>query len=91
MPQTKGAMQMKPMGDPRKHYWQVLKMANATNTPLQEAFETEKLSQTDYADLITKCQRCANPEKCGAILAATERLADTPDFCPNRETYAGLR
>lgn len=82
---------MKPMGDPRKHYWQVLKMANATGTPLQAAFEEGALAPQDYAELITKCQRCPQPEKCGVILEAREKLSDTPDFCPNRETYARLR
>ncbi|PUB12113.1 hypothetical protein DFP92_11189 [Yoonia sediminilitoris] len=82
---------MKPMGEPRKHYWQVLKMANATGTPLQAAFEDGDLGSADFADLITKCQRCPQPEKCSVILDRVRKLPDTPDFCPNRETYARLR
>ena len=82
---------MKPMGDARAHYWRTLKIAQATDVPLANALNSGALSQTDYAEIITKCRRCPHPGECAAVLAKGGKMDAPPDFCCNRAFLMALQ
>lgn len=82
---------MQTLGDPRAHFWRVIKMAKACDVDLSTALDENKIDITAYADMITGCRGCAQVEKCDRLLAKTAQVDHAPSYCRNKETFATLR
>ncbi|PJI92578.1 hypothetical protein BC777_1433 [Yoonia maricola] len=82
---------MQTLGDPRAHFWRVIKMAKACEVDLSTALDEDKIDIVAYADMITGCRGCTQVEKCDRLLAEREHVDQAPDYCVNRETFAELR
>ena len=82
---------MKPLGDPRAHYWRVIGMAQATGVDLVGAFETERLSSETWAHMVNRCRACSCVAGCDRWLAAGNTACVPPRGCENRERFGLLR
>lgn len=81
---------MKPLGPPRKHFWLMLGMAKATGVELAEAAATGKITQDDFATMVTACRSCSNASGCARLLDRQTPLAETPEYCVNGDVLANL-
>ena len=82
---------MQTLGDPRAHFWRVIKMAKTCEVDLSTALDEGQINIAAYADMITGCRGCAQVDKCDRLLAAVDQLEQAPDYCVNRETFARLQ
>lgn len=80
---------MQTLGDPRAHFWRVIKMAKACEVDLSTALDEGQINVADWADMITGCRGCTGAGKCDRLLR--EHVARAPAYCVNRETFAELR
>ncbi len=81
-----------PLGPPGKHFWRVQKMAKATGVDLVAARETDALSQSDWAGMVTRCRSCDCVEGCARFLARAEDGKEAaPDGCMNQKRFNALR
>lgn len=68
-------------------------MAQAMSVDLSELLHLGGLSAAEYAEMITRCRGCAQPQACTAWLRAKERGEDggplsPPMHCENREVLS---
>lgn len=82
---------MQTLGNPRDHFWRVIKMANANNVDLSTALDEGVINSAQYADMIHGCRGCEKVGNCDKLLANLPELDRAPDYCVNRETFAELR
>jgi len=82
---------MQTLGDPRAHFWRVIKMSNACGVDLSTALDENKIDITRYADMIERCRGCEAVANCDRQMAKHERLAQAPAYCENRAVFASLR
>ncbi|MBT8411081.1 MAG: hypothetical protein KJP02_04710 [Octadecabacter sp.] len=81
---------MKPMGSTRTHFWLMLGMAKAVNVNIAEAAAAGKITQDDFAGMVTACRTCSNASGCRRLLDREEHLATTPDYCVNGDIMGKL-
>ena len=76
---------IRPLGPERRHYWLVLRMADAAGIDLAQAAREGRLTQTDWAAMVTRCRACTCLDGCARFL---DRPADgprpIPEACLNR-------
>lgn len=82
---------MHPMGNPREHFWLTIGMSKALGADLGAAMISGQLSHEGYADMVTACRSCSDPDGCTTLLEGGPRLAEAPDYCVNRKLLATLR
>lgn len=82
---------MQTLGNARDHFWRVIKMAKANRVDLSDALDEGAITVDDYADMITGCRGCAQVGACDRLLATQPVLAEAPDYCVNRKTFAQLK
>lgn len=82
---------MQTLGDPREHFWRVIKMAKACNVDLSTALDENRINIDEYTDMITGCRGCTQVEKCDRLLAQEAHLDQAPGYCENKDTFAQLR
>lgn len=88
---------MHPLGDAMEHLQLMARMGKHLGTDLVEAFEAGKISQEDWAEMITSCRGCDGPEGCRTWLDAQERAAEgqaesqPPAHCRNAARLLRLR
>ncbi|MCK0095493.1 DUF6455 family protein [Yoonia sp. F2084L] len=82
---------MQTLGDPREHFWRVIKMAKACEVDLSTALDDGQINVADWADMITGCRGCTEVDRCDRLMRQEEHVARAPEYCVNRETFAELR
>ena len=82
---------MQTLGNVRDHFWRVIKMAKANRVNLSDALDEGQITVDEYADMINGCRGCSEVGKCDRLLAAQPALAEAPEYCVNRNTFAQLK
>jgi len=82
---------MKPLGDPKKHFWLVQGMARATGVDLVQAADQGRLTQADWAQTVQTCRTCTWVDGCKAWLTTAAHVDVPPQPCRNRAQLAMLR
>lgn len=77
---------MKPLGDMRRHFWLVQKMAQVQGLDLVGALARGDLDQADWAGMVTRCRGCDGAEQCARI-PPDEQPGALPGYCCNRERF----
>ncbi len=94
-------IKVKPLGDPRTHYWLALEMSQVVGLDLQSEMEAGRLPPEAWADAVSRCRGCSWSGECPAWMAA-HRLDPTlrderaegpeaPSDCANADTFNALR
>jgi hypothetical protein len=84
-------MTMRPLGEPRAHYWRVIAMAKATGLDLVRAFEAGELDSQTWADTVQRCRSCAWVGGCDRWVSEDHDGSAPPTPCLNRRRLALLR
>ncbi len=80
------------LGDPARHFWMTRSVARKIGVSLSEAMVEGKLSQKDYADLVTRCRQCPSVTECEQWLAQPDQFADcVPDHCQHAALFESLK
>ena len=77
----------------KRHAALVDRMAEARGLDLEEEILRGRMTLSDLDDAVLRCTGCAEPGNCEHWLAGRDRTApaeDTPDYCRNRDLFAGL-
>lgn len=82
---------MQTLGNARDHFWRVIKMAKANRVDMSDALDRGAISESDYADMITRCRSCGQVGKCDRLLADMPKLDAAPGYCENAATFARLK
>jgi len=82
---------MRPLGDPRDHYWLVQGMARAIGVDIVGAFEAGHLDHEEWAEIVECCRRCDWSAGCRDWLASAPAASCPPPECCNRARLALLR
>jgi len=82
---------MQTLGDPRDHFWRVIKMAKANDVDLSTALDEAQISIDAYADMIHGCRGCTQVARCDRLLATAPSVDEAPAYCVNRDIFAELR
>lgn len=83
-------MTFKPLGDPKAHYWKVLRMAAARDVSLRDAAAAGDLPQEAFSAMIERCRTCEKPGACARLLDRFTALEATPGYCRNTDEFARL-
>lgn len=81
---------MRPLGDVRRHFWLVQRMAKLHELDLSQAQARGDIDQETWSKMVERCRGCAWPEGCERFLRRGEALEGLPGNCRNRERFAGL-
>jgi len=82
---------MKVLGDTLYHLRLLGRMGHTIGADLAQAFETGKIDNTAWAEMITICRACPHTQHCHSWLNANEQ-ADAPlRGCRNCETLMRLK
>lgn len=83
---------LRPLGDPKRHFWLAQSMAKATGVDLAAAKQDGRLAQEDWADLITRCRACARADECEAwVQRQSSNGNEPPSACVNADVLTRLR
>ena len=83
---------IKPLGDPARHFWMTRSVARKIGVSLSEALVEGKLSQKGYADLVTRCRQCQSVKECEQWLAQPDQFAEcVPDHCQHAALFDSLK
>ena len=82
---------MQTLGDPREHFWRVIKMAKANAVDLSTALDEGQIDIAAYADMIERCRGCPDVGRCDRDLAPMPQLDEAPDYCVNKDVFAALK
>lgn len=83
---------IQPLGDPARHFWMTRSVARAMGVSLSEAMIEGKLSEADYADMVTRCRQCLFVPDCQDWLADQSRgTATAPDCCQHAALFQSLK
>ena len=80
------------LGDPVQHFWLTRSVARSLGVSLSEAMAEGTLSARGYADMVTRCRRCAHVDACLEWLGDSNKSGtQAPESCVNAELLNGLR
>ena len=82
---------MTPLGDIHRHIQLVNGMAKAHDIDLSAAARDGRLSQEDYAQMVTRCRGCSGPDSCEVALRSTNPPRSAPDMCRNAQVFEALK
>ena len=77
---------MQTLGEIRPHMFRVLGMAKSRGVDLAAAKADGQITQADFANMVTTCRGCTDPEACARLM---EQRRAVP-FCPNADTFTRL-
>ncbi|MEM8580701.1 MAG: DUF6455 family protein [Pseudomonadota bacterium] len=69
-----------------KHAALVDAMAEHLGVDLEEHVMRGLIEPELIPDLVLRCTKCSDPERCARLMATAERLGAAPAFCLNRKT-----
>ncbi|WP_295533996.1 DUF6455 family protein [uncultured Thioclava sp.] len=74
------------------HYWITRSMGKRMGVNLSDAMRDGRLTQADFAEMITACRTCGRSEFCLALLSERgEEPNVLPNDCPNKSALDSLR
>ncbi|AHD08727.1 DUF6455 family protein [Phaeobacter gallaeciensis] len=73
---------MHPLGHPLHHLRLIKRMGQACGVDLPASFAAGQITQTDWADMVTRCRGCREVARCEAFLDQIDRAADTMPKAP---------
>lgn len=80
------------LGDINRHFWLLRGVARSMGIDLGTAMAGGKLSEADYAAMVTRCRAGGCGEACTAWLGCQQRIAEAPPAgCANAETLMRLK
>ncbi len=80
------------LGEVEQHFWLNRSVARAMGVNLSEAMADGSLSETGYAELITRCRAGGCAQDCAQWLARqTGFNAEAPAHCANAEALTRLK
>ena len=82
---------MPKLGKIMTHLRLVMRMGRATGTDIVEAHNEGRLSQADWAAMVTTCRACESVGRCQHLLDEHDQLDGAPETCPNRTRLWALR
>ena len=82
---------MQTLGNPRDHFWRMIKMAKATNVDLSTALDEGVIDSAQYANMVHACRGCEKVGACDRLLARLPKLDQAPEYCVNGATFAKLK
>lgn len=82
---------MKPLGEQRRHFWLLQRMARKTGVDLVRAFDGAAMSGADWAETVRNCRTCDWTEGCEVWLRGGEAAQVPPKPCRNRARLAVLK
>ncbi len=85
---------MKPLGDVRRHFFLVKRMARVTGADIDSARLNGWLDDEEWAATVTRCRGCACAEACECWLSEGEKAGagrrSVPTACENRDLLRSL-
>lgn len=81
---------MHPMGDMRTHFLRMMEMSKTLGVDLGKAMREGNMSESGYADSITRCRGCDQPDGCRSWLNQTVSAVAAPEYCRNGSVFADL-
>ncbi|AUQ73706.1 DUF6455 family protein [Phaeobacter piscinae] len=87
---------MHPLGHPLHHLRLIKRMGQVCDVDLSASFAAGQITQTDWADMVTRCRGCREVARCEVFLDQIDRAADTmpkapPQGCRNGDALLRLR
>ncbi|MEW2911121.1 DUF6455 family protein [Leisingera sp. JC11] len=82
---------MKPLGEPLRHLRLMSRMGQAIGADLSGALAAGRISNQDWADMVTRCRGCSAPGQCAAFLAEHEDASAPMPGCLNTEDLLRLK
>ena len=83
---------MRPLGETRRHFWLVQRMADVSGLDLARASARGDLDQETWADVVQRCRGCVWTEGCERFLQrGHEDGFEWPEKCLNRLSLATLK
>ena len=80
------------LGDVHRHFWLLRSVARSMNVDLSAAMAEGKLSDLDYAQMVTRCRGAGCGAACSLWLAQQQDHAQAaPAFCANADVLDGLK
>ncbi|MEM1431922.1 MAG: DUF6455 family protein [Pseudomonadota bacterium] len=84
-----------PLGDLKTHYWLALEMSRTVGLDLQAELEADRISHSDWANMVSRCRGCSWAGECPAWMSAMRALEDVPPpaapgSCVNAERFNAL-
>ena len=81
-----------PLGDIERHFWLTRSVARTIGVSFTEALAEKRLTEEDYAELVTRYRAVECTEPCQLWLACQQGRAEAaPEFCTNAEMLNSLR
>lgn len=85
---------MRPLGDVKRHFWLVQRMARTVGVDLGDAMRDGRISAEDHAETVTRCRGCACAGTCSDWLDTAELEPRTaraaPGYCENEAMFRNL-
>lgn len=81
---------MRPLGDPKRHFWLAQRMARLHGLDLVQANARGDLDQDGWAGAVARCRECSWTEGCERFLDRAEASETLPRGCENRGLYSLL-
>ena len=82
---------MKPLGDAKRHYWLVQRMAGLSEVDLVRAKVAGDMSQQDWAGIVENCRGCDWVKGCERYLDRGQASETPPENCLNRLFLTSLK
>ncbi|MCB1335187.1 MAG: hypothetical protein KDK26_16445 [Roseivivax sp.] len=80
------------LGDPERHFWLTRSVARTLGLNLSEAIASHRLSEGEYAEMVTRCRGCSNTADCEEWLSCGgTKDCTAPRSCRIAEMLARLR
>ncbi len=80
------------MGDVHRHFWLTVGMSRRLGADLNGAIHAEKLTTSDYADMVTRCRSCAWADECESWQKSHPGAeTSAPEQCINKDIWDHLR
>ncbi|WP_309301306.1 DUF6455 family protein [Roseovarius sp. TE539] len=86
-----GGRVMKPLGNERRHYWLLKRMAQTTGADPVAARANGYLDCADWSRMVQRCRGCAWRDACDRWLAETTAAPAAPKPCRNRAALALMK
>lgn len=81
----------RPLGEEKTHFWLTKGMARATGVDMVAALDEGRISRDDYANLFSRCRKCAFARDCDKWLDRQwDGPVSAPDACENRDVWDRL-
>ncbi|OBY24301.1 DUF6455 family protein [Leisingera sp. JC1] len=82
---------MKPLGEPLRHLRLMSRMGETIGADLSGALAAGRLSNQEWANMVTRCRGCSAPDRCAAFLSEHEEASAPMPGCRNADQLMQLK